>query len=203
MRSGQGGFLVKEHRWALIVVDMQNDFVMPGAPFHVAGALVTIPRIREALDHFRERGHPVFHVVREYRQDGSDVEITRLRRFLEGAPALVADTYGSEIVCDLAPRDGEYRVVKKRFSAFMFTELDLMLRRLSVTGLVVCGTQLPVCVRETVFDAVAYGYECVLLTDGSSARTEDIAKANIRDMRDIGVACMSVKEFISAHLPAC
>jgi len=174
---------------ALIIVDMQNDFVLPDGPGCVAGAMATVPRIREVLDAFRAKRYPIFHVVREYRADGSDIEITRLKRFMNEVKMTVPGTPGCEVVKDLAPLPGEYRVVKNRFSGFMNTELDLILRRLKVETLAVCGTQYPNCIRATVFDAVSLGYETVVITDATSAATPAIAAANILDLRNIGVTC--------------
>ena len=183
--------------YALVIVDMQNDFVLPGSPFCIAGAHDTIPKIREALEGFRHRQWPVFHIVREHRQDGSDVEITRQRAFLEEASYAIPGTEGCEIVDALTPLAGEYRIVKQRFSAFMQTELDFILRRLSVNHLVVCGTQYPVCIRTTVFDAVAYGYLVTVLTDATSAKTPEVAQANIEDMKNIGVGFLTVEAFLT------
>lgn len=190
----------QETKYALIIVDMQNDFVLPGAPVRVAGALATVPRIREALETFRFLEWPIFHVHREYRLDGSDVEVTRLKGFLEGPQYAVPGTRGCEIVEELTPQPGEYRIMKNRFSAFMNTELDFMLRRLGIARIAVCGTQYPNCIRTTVYDAVAHGYLVTVLTDATSAQTPEIAEANIRDMRNIGVECTTVKQFMQ-HLP--
>ncbi len=180
---------------ALLIVDMQNDFVLPGAPACVAGAYATVPAIRRAIDRFHERRWPVFHVVREYRADGSDIERFRLDGFLRDAPYVVPGTPGCEVVAAIAPEPGDYRIVKPRFSGFMQTELDFMLRRLGVTEVVVCGTQYPNCIRATVFDAVALGYGVTGLTDGTSAQTPAIAEANILDMRNIGVACIPLADY--------
>ncbi len=176
---------------------MQNDFVQPGAPAYVKGALATMPRIRKLLDYFRAQELPVFHIMREYRSDGSDVEITRVESFLKLRRYVVPGTKGSEIVAELQPLPGEYRIVKQRFSAFMNTELDLILRRLGITHLAVCGTQYPNCIRTTIFDAVAYGYHVVNITDATSAQSEEIATANIIDIRNIGVTCLSLEEFMA------
>jgi len=181
---------------ALIIIDMQNDFVLPGAPACIAGALATVPKILLVLQRFREKNLPVFHVVREYREDGSDIEITRLQSFLSGKRCCVPGTKGCETVEDLKPAKGEYRIVKNRFSAFMNTELDYILRRLGVDSIVVCGTQYPVCVRTTVFDGVALGYNVILVTDASSAQTEEIAEANITDIRNIGVQCLNTQAIL-------
>jgi len=183
-----------QEEYALLIIDMQNDFVLPESPVRVEGALETIPAIRVLLDGFRERRWPVFHIVREYRFDGSDVEIIRLEEFRK-RPFAVYGSSGYEIVEALEPLPGEYRIVKSRFSAFMKTELDFILRRLGIARLVVCGTQYPTCVRATIFDAVSYGYWVINITDASSAKSEEIAVSNIRDIRDTGVECMNLETF--------
>lgn len=183
---------------ALLIIDMQHDFAVPGGACEVPGAHATIPTIRKVLTRFRELGQPVFHVVREYRADGSDVEISR-----QGALAqknmVVPGTPGVRIVPGLEPIEGEYRIVKRRFSAFMYTELDLILRRKGITHLAVTGTQLPFCLRTTLFDGLSLGYNMILLTDGSSSRTQDIHHANIRDIRDVGMTCMTVDEYLRGN----
>ncbi len=185
-------------KYALIIIDMQNDFVLPGAPACVAGAYATVPCVRQLLDFFRAQSWPVFHVVREYRADGSDVECTRLHGFLTDQRYVVPGTEGCGIVAELAPVAGEYRVVKNRFSGFMNTELDFMLRRIGATQLVICGTQYPNCVRTTIFDAIAYGYPVINVTDATSAQTQEIAEANITDLRNIGVECVTLREFVES-----
>ncbi len=185
-----------EKKHALIVIDMQNDFVLPGAPACVAGAQATVPRIRRLLDFFREKKFPVFHVVREYRADGSDIEINRLDGFLHNQRYLVPGTKGCEIVDALKPLEGEYRLVKNRYSCFMNTEVDFMLRRIGVNHLVVCGTQYPNCIRATIFDAVCYGYSVTNITDATSAQTPEVAECNIRDIRNIGVDCIELDGFL-------
>jgi len=180
---------------ALLIVDMQNDFVLPNAPAPVAGAAASIPRVKEVLDWFRATGQPVFHIVREYRADGSDIEISRKKAFLAGPSYAVPGTKGVEIVQELTPTAGEYRIVKPRFSAFFGTELELILRRLAIDSLVICGTQYPNCIRATAFDGLSYGYPVFVITDATSAASQEIADANIRDLRNIGIQCISFAEF--------
>jgi len=176
---------------ALLIIDMQNDFVLSGAPQYVNGAEKIIPKLKKVLGHFRSNSLPVFHVVREYRADGSDIEAFRLRGFLSRRGYCVPGTKGCEIVNELCPVAGEYRIVKNRFSGFMDTELDLILRRLGISKIVVCGLQYPNCIRATIFDGVSLGYEVTLVTDATGAKTEMIAKANIRDIHNIGVTCIT------------
>lgn len=181
---------------ALLIIDMQHDFAVPGGACEVPGAHATIPSIRRVLGRFRDLGLPIFHVVREYRSDGSDVEITRLHALKE-RKMVVPGTQGVRIAPGLEPVEGEYRIVKQRFSAFMFTELDLILRRKGVTHLAVTGTQLPFCLRTTLFDGLSLGYHMSLLTDASSSRTNEIHQANIRDIRDAGMSCVTVDQYLT------
>ncbi|NLX17830.1 MAG: cysteine hydrolase [Desulfobulbus sp.] len=181
---------------ALVIIDMQKDFVLPGAPMCVAGGMDALVNIKRVLQYFREESLPVFHVIREYRADGSDIEITRLQGFLTKESYCVPGTEGCEIVQGLEPLENEYKIVKNRFSAFMNTELDFMLRRLGIQTIVVCGVQYPNCIRTTIFDGVALGYQVILITDAAGAQTEEIARANIYDIANIGVECVSTDEFL-------
>jgi len=171
---------------ALLIIDMQNDFVLEDKPLRVAGASAVIPKIQSVLAGFRKRNLPVFHIVRVHRKDGSDVEIIRRDRFLQ-VPFAVDGSAGAAVIDELAPLPGEYVLKKTRMSAFLGTELDLMLKTLGVTTLVVCGIQTPNCIRTTVFDGIAYNYPVVLVSDATGAASDEIHQANVRDMQNIGV----------------
>lgn len=172
-------------RTALLIIDMQNDFVRKGAPLRVAGAEKITKNIRSALDMFRTRNAPIFHVLRIQRADGSDVEISR-RKIFRKTPFAVEGTRGAEVIDELKPLPGEYIIRKNRMSAFMNTDLDLLLRSLLVEQLVITGIQTPNCIRATVFDAFAYNYQTLLVDDAVAAQTDEIHRANVRDMENIG-----------------
>ncbi len=184
-------------RPALLIIDMQNDFVREGSPLKVAQAENIIPRIREVLGAFRAQKLPVFHILRVHRSDGSDVEILRRDLFLQH-PFAVAGSEGAREIGELAPLPGEYVIEKTRMSAFIGTELDLMLRTLGITDLVVTGVQTPNCIRTTVFDAIAYNYPVTLVGDATGAQSEEIHRANIRDMKNIGVRVMDARTLAGA-----
>jgi nicotinamidase-related amidase len=181
---------------ALLIIDMQNDFVLDGAPLNVAQAQSVIPKILEILRRFRAGNQPVFHVLRVHRRDGSDVEIIRKDLFKKH-PFAVEGTHGAQVVDELFPFQNEYVIHKTRMSAFIGTELDLMLRTMGVTDLVITGIQTPNCVRTTVFDAIAYNYPVTLIEDAVGAQNDTIHKANVEDMKNIGVRIMKTHEFLS------
>jgi nicotinamidase-related amidase len=178
---------------ALLIIDMQNDFVLEGKPLKVAGAQAVIPKIQSVLAEFRKRSLPVFHILRVHRPDGSDVEIIRQERFAT-SPFAVEGTKGAAIIDELSPQTGEYVLTKTRMSAFLGTELDLMLRTLGVSTLFVCGIQTPNCIRTTVFDGIAYNYPVVLIDDATGASSEEVHRENVRDMQNIGVRIIKTAE---------
>ncbi len=178
---------------ALLIIDMQNDFVLEGKPLRVAGARDVIPQIQAVLAEFRKRSLPVFHVLRVHRADGADVEITRKDLFAR-SPFAVEGTKGAAVIDELAPHGGEYVLTKTRMSAFIGTELDLVLRTLGITRLFVCGIQTPNCIRTTAFDGIAYNYPVVLIGDATGASTEEVHRSNVRDMQNIGVRVVKTSE---------
>ncbi len=173
-------------RPALLIIDMQNDFVLENSPYRVAGARQVIPQIQAVRDIFRKYNLPVVHVLRVHRADGSDVEIIRQERF-RAHPFGVDGTHGAAVIDDLAPSGNEYILKKTRMSAFIGTDLDLLLRCLGVTEIYVTGIQTPNCIRTTVFDAIAFNYPVVLVDDAVGAQSEEIHRSNVRDMQNIGV----------------
>lgn len=180
----------------LMIIDMQNDFCLPGAPFQVASAMTIIPQIKKSLESCRDHKIPVIHVIRYYRSDGSDVEITRYDGFVKAGGVVVRGTKGAEIVKELKPIPGEYLIEKKRYSAFFQSETDNLLKRIGVDQIVVTGLQTPTCIRCTVWDANSLDYEVIVLTDGTGAQTDAIHRANLFDMKNIGIQLMTTDEFV-------
>lgn len=179
---------------ALAIIDMQNDFVQPGAPACVAGALASVPMVRRLLDKARREGWVIVHVTRQHRADGSDVELFRRDAFKNGGGICVAETRGADIIPELSPLPGEHCLGKLRFSAFLFTEFDALLRRLGVSTLVLAGTQYPNCIRGTAVDAMARDYRTVVVTDACSAQTPAVAASNIFDLKGMGIACVALDD---------
>jgi nicotinamidase-related amidase len=178
---------------ALLIIDMQNDFIQDGAPLQVAGARTIIPNVRKLREIFRRHRLPVFHVVRIHRPDGCDVEIAR-KAIFAARPFAVEGTRGARIIDELAPEEGEYLIKKARMSAFFNTGLDLLLRSLGVGNVFVAGIQTPNCIRTTVFDAFACNYQTFLVEDAVGAANEEIHRSNCRDMANIGTAMVKTVE---------
>ncbi len=174
---------------ALLVIDMQRDFVEADGALPVAGAAATVGEIARCAAEMRRRGATVVHVVRAHHPSGSDAETFRRRLFESGGGYCVEGTRGAEIVDGLAPCPDDVVVRKTRFSGFFRTELDEVLRSRGIARVVVAGTQYPNCIRATAVDALARDYRVEVATDCCSAASEAVAVANVADMRLMGIRC--------------
>lgn len=175
---------------AILVVDMENDFVLPGSPMRIAGAYATLPAIRKFLDFGRANDWAIIYIYRIHRPSGADAELFRRHFFEEGHPFCIAGTEGAAIPEEIAPQPGDYKVTKQRFSAFFATDLDIILRGLGTKNVYVTGTQYPNCIRSTAVDSMSLDYNTTVVTDCCSAATDEVEKANIYDIQNMGIPCI-------------
>jgi len=192
-----------DKRTALIMIDMQRAYLEPESPVCIPGARDTVPACAELIRACRERGIPVIFIVRQYRDDGCDVEHPRLKSWMEaGRPVSVSaeGMLSGEMPAEFGLCDRDYVITKPRFSAFFRTELDMLLRRLGVDTLLMAGTTTPNCIRTTAYDAIALEYNTAVAADCTSSASEEIQRVNLEDMQRIGVQLLSSKDFISGKV---
>jgi biuret amidohydrolase len=176
-------FVLQPGRAALLVIDMQRDFVEPGGFGAVLGNDVSlleaaIGPTQTLLAAWRARGWPVLHTRESHAPDLSDCPPAKRDR---GAPALrigdagpmgrllVRGEPGCEIVPALAPIAGEPVIDKPGKGAFFGTPLQAELQRRGVTQLVVAGVTTEVCVQTTMREANDRGYECLLVEEATAS----------------------------------
>lgn len=190
---------MKNHtRSALIIIDMENGFINEESAHCIVNAKATVPACASAVETARKKNIPIFFVKRQYRADGSDVEITRFAAWDKGGRAMQPESTGNnsdEFPEELSPEEGDYVIVKPRWSAFFQTPLDLILRRLQVRTVILAGTTTPNCIRTTCYDANALDYNVVVLEDCCSSQTEEIQRVNIEDMARMGAIISNSEEF--------
>jgi biuret amidohydrolase len=164
---------------ALVIIDMQRDFLEPGGFGALLGndvSLLTkvIAPLRAVLDAARAAEMMVIHTREGHRPDLSDCPPSkRARGALQtgiGDPGpngriLVRGEDGHGIVAQLAPIDGEIVLDKPGKGAFYATDLELLLRNAHISSLVVTGVTTEVCVHTTVREANDRGFECLVLSD--------------------------------------
>lgn len=149
------------------------------------------------MSYFRENKLHLIFVKRLHRVDGSDVDKPRIELFNNTGGFLIEGTRGAEIVEELKPLPSEIVVVKKRWSAFFHTELDLILRRKKIQTLILGGVQTPNCIRASVTDAISLDYDVIVLEDGTASSNLEIQKSNLLDMENIGAKILRTDEVIN------
>jgi biuret amidohydrolase len=164
---------------ALVVIDMQRDFVDPGGFGEALGNDVSLLRKAIAptgrvLEAARKAGILVIHTREGHRADLTDLALAkkargRLKNGI-GDPGpmgriLVQGEYGHDIIDELKPAPGEPVVDKPGKGAFYATDLDTILRTRGIRQLIICGVTTEVCVNTTVREANDRGYDCLVLSD--------------------------------------
>ncbi len=176
---------------AMIVVDMQNDFVAEGAMLRSAQAAAMVPKLASALDFCRENGIKVIYTAHAHRKDGCDMGMyDDLYPPIANRASLVDGTKGVEIFGELAPATGEHVIKKHRYSAFFATDLDMILRGMGITTVIVSGTTTENCCHATARDALFHDYKVVFLSDATGTF----------DYPDVGQGAMSAEEVHKATL---
>jgi nicotinamidase-related amidase len=185
---------------ALIVIDMQRDFLEPGGFGAALGndvALLSaaVAPAQAMLDGARAAGLPVVHTRECHAPDLADCPRSKRER---GAPALrigdpgpmgrilVRGQPGAEIVPELAPLPGEFVVDKPGKGAFYATGLDSTLRERGVTHLLIAGVTTEVCVQTTMREANDRGYACLLVEDATASYFPEFKAATLEMVRAQG-----------------
>ncbi|HEU16804.1 MAG TPA: cysteine hydrolase [Nitrososphaeria archaeon] len=157
---------------ALLVVDMQNDFVDPRGRLFVPSAPDTVPRVKLLIERARSSKVPVLYTQDWHLPDDPEFKIW-------GEHA-VAETWGSGIIADLAPGPRDLVVRKQTIDPFYGTPLDHYLRLLKVDTVVVAGTVANICVLQAVSGASVRGYNVVYPMDAVSALNEFDSELAVR-----------------------
>jgi nicotinamidase-related amidase len=185
---------------ALVVIDMQRDFIEPGGFGEALGNDVTplaaiVPTVAALLAHARELALLVVHTRETHLPDLSDCPpAKRLRgqprlRIGDAGPMgriLVRGEPGSAILPAVAPLPGEIVIDKPGKGAFYATDLDARLRARGITHLLFAGVTTEVCVQTSMREANDRGYECLLVEDATASYFPEFRQATLAMVRAQG-----------------
>jgi nicotinamidase-related amidase len=177
--ANPGPFRFEPARTALVIIDMQRDFLEPEGFGETLGNDVNLLRavilpLQQVLAATRAAGMTVIHTREGHRSDLSDCPPAKLNRgnstlrIGDVGPKgriLIRGEYGHDIIDELAPRDDEIMIDKPGKGAFYATDLHERLQLTGITSLVVTGVTTEVCVHTAVREANDRGYECLVLAD--------------------------------------
>lgn len=138
---------------ALLVIDMLEDFVRPGASLEVPGTREILPALRRRVTRARRSGELVVYVCDSHRKN--DPEFARMG----WPPHAVAGTQGAAVVREIAPRPGDVVVEKQTYSGFYRSNLQSVLRRHDIRSVSLSGCVTNICILYTAADAAMRGYD--------------------------------------------
>ena len=219
--------IMRPEHTALLLIDLQNDYMKPGGTYHEKGEespkpygpipfvysssfSEIIPSVKSVLDAARRLNILVVHLQMTFYPNSlaeSPVEIYRqLKKLKRGnhpediagklTPYCIHGTWGWQIIDELAPKANELVVLKHRSSAFVGTNLDMLLRSNRIKSVCITGVVSTGCVLSTAIDAGFYDYYCVVLEDcvaGRSGRSPDQHVAALSIMSGRGDVSKSEK----------
>jgi nicotinamidase-related amidase len=173
---------IQPRNTALLVIDMERDFIEEGAVQETPGGRALIPIVNGLSTWARSHRVPVIFTLEAHRADHADYGIELEYdpvHCLEGGP-------GCELAVGLEARGSDYRILgKRRYDAFFGTDLDVLLRSKRVENLVCCGVTTHVCVMNTVFTARNLDYRVLLARDAVAAVSPDHQDAALLCMSDV------------------
>lgn len=199
--DGTAEFGVEPGRTALVVVDMIDEFVKPNwSPYWIPEATRQVPTIRRVIDAFHDAELPVIFLAYEVGVQGRNFPITETLVPIGKYVATYADKILQRVAIfePLGPAQQDLVVLKHCYSGFHGTELELVLRSLDISTLVIAGTMTNYCCGATAREAFWRGFKVVFGSDINSSDDDDLHEAEIRTLRRGYARIMSAAEIIDA-----
>jgi nicotinamidase-related amidase len=181
---------IEPRRTALLVVDMQNDFLeVPSLA--IRAAEVILPNLKRTIAFCHQNGIRVVYTTHVHRLDGSDLGLFAISSPRVASGAILADgSPGAEIHPAITPLAEDIIIKKHRYSAFYGTDLEIVLRGLGVATVAIAGVTTENCCHATARDAFFRDYQVVFLSDATGAH----------DYLDVGQGGMAADEVHQAAL---
>lgn len=178
--------LAKGHS-ALVIVDVQNDYCHPDGALGQAGCDVggvkeMMPRLHRLLAEAREQQIPVLF-IQTFHEEATDSEAWVTRSSGRSAQVCRKETWGADFF-EIRPKPGEIVVNKHRYSAFVNTRLDSILRTLKIETLLITGVSTNVCVESTARDGFMLDYHIVLLGDACASYSREAHEMTLTNIQD-------------------
>lgn len=161
---------------ALIVVDMVFDFTDENGLVYYPQNKQILPNIKKVIESCRENGALIIFMQHRYRKDKPDKNLVNMR------PNCIEGTGGEDIDKSLDVRNEDYVIQKRRYSAFIGTDLDLVLREHDIKNVIVVGTKTNCCIRATVSDAYHLDYNVYVVRECVATNDETVNNVHLTDI---------------------
>jgi nicotinamidase-related amidase len=163
---------------ALIIVDMLNDFIDPQGKLYCGETgPATVPVVRAQLDLARQQGDLVIYLKDSHPPD--DLEFEKF------PPHCITGSWGSRIIAQLTPLDGEIVISKQRYSGFYGTDLSAILADSGVQTVTVAGVCTSICVMDTIGGLANRDYKTVVPEEGVADFDPEMHRMALRRMKAV------------------
>ncbi|SEF46006.1 cysteine hydrolase family protein [Paenibacillus sp. UNC499MF] len=188
---------------ALLTIDTQNDFSLPGAPAEIPGTNEVLPVMSRILEQCRTSGIPVIHVIRIYERDGSNADLCRKEMIEAGAAVAAPGSRGADLADAIKPAQAEelrfeallggeiqaigereWVLYKPRWGAFYNTKLEDFLKERGIDTLIFTGCNFPNCPRTSMYEASERDFKAIMVEDAISG----VYEKGKEEIRHIGIS---------------
>jgi ureidoacrylate peracid hydrolase len=195
---------------ALLVVDLQNVFMLPPYPTEVPLAREIVPNVNKLAAATRAVGGAVVWIQMTHTEEDKKTwsvfyeDVTKTAMRGDKLKGLVRGSHGQALYETLDVKPGDLKVEKKRFSAFIqgSSDLDKLLKERGIDTVLVTGTVTNTCCESTARDAMMLNYKTIMISDANAAATDEEHNATLANMLRIFGDVMSTDEVIARLAPA-
>ncbi len=200
--EGEAKFEIVPEKCALLVIDMQDEFVKPHwTPDWVPEATRQVPRIKRLIDHCRSKNIPVIYTV--YSKTHHYFDRPRTGKFMPGRYSELDIDFSQfflegKVWHELAPRADEIVIHKSSYGAFYDTPLETVLKNLGKDTVIICGTVTNICCGMTARQAYERSFKVVFGSDVTSPDDPDLQEPELKVLRKNFAKVLLSKEIIEA-----
>ena len=170
---------VKKEDCVLMIIDMQYDFLAENAPVKNPGGMDIVPNIQKMKKWAYENDIPVIYTQEMHNSKKTDFGMELERNEPEHC---IEGTKGVEIIEELKPEERDYVVIKRRYSGFYLTDLEIIMKGLKKNTLILTGVSTNVCVFATVLDAHQRDMRNIVLSDCVAGTSVELHEAFLKNI---------------------
>ncbi len=196
-QTGEAFFRINRETSALLIIDMQNAFLEPGAMLEAPLGRAIITRLTQLIAECRNHGVPVIWVRLDSSAPYGGLLLDKYPPLREQR-VLFRNTHSFEFFSDLpAPLDNEFHVVKHKYDAFHGTDLDTLLKNIGADTVIITGVTTNCCCESTARSAFEHDYKVAFTSDATAAFEERLHEATLGTVRELFGRVVTVAEVIN------
>ena len=193
---GEVFFRINRKTSALLIIDMQNAFLEPGALLEAPAGRDIIARLAQLIEVCRDLNVPLIWVRLDCSEPYGGLLLEKYPSLREQR-VLFKGTHSFELFSDLPmPRENEFHIVKHKYDAFHGTDLDTLLRNIGADTLIITGVTTNCCCESTARSAFEHDYKVAFAGDGTAAFEERLHEATLATVRELFGRVLSIAEIV-------